>query len=120
MGRGLAEWIINAPDGQKLMLQLAYFSRNHSPVTIAGVDPQCMRAGLSASMVLGQGPVTNAWGRPTWAAQEPPAAQFADLAVTNGLRGSGVALCHLKPPASLIGREGQTVRAAAAAHGVRR
>ena len=33
MGRGLAEWIITAPDGQKLMLQRAYFSRNHNPVT---------------------------------------------------------------------------------------
>ena len=33
MGQGLAEWIITAPDGQQLMLQMAYFTRNHSPVS---------------------------------------------------------------------------------------
>jgi predicted nucleotidyltransferase component of viral defense system len=34
MGQGLAEWLITAPDGQQLILQLAYFTRCHSPVTM--------------------------------------------------------------------------------------
>ncbi len=33
MGQGLAEWIITAPDGQQMMLQLAYFTRTRDPVT---------------------------------------------------------------------------------------
>jgi hypothetical protein len=33
MGQGLAEWIITAPDGQQMMLQLAYFTRTREPVT---------------------------------------------------------------------------------------
>jgi hypothetical protein len=33
MGQGLAEWIITAPDGQQMMLQLAYFTRTRNPVT---------------------------------------------------------------------------------------
>jgi hypothetical protein len=33
MGQGLAEWIITAPDGQQMMLQLAYFIRSREPVT---------------------------------------------------------------------------------------
>jgi hypothetical protein len=32
MGQGLAEWIITAPNGQQMMLQLAYFTRRHTPV----------------------------------------------------------------------------------------
>jgi Nucleotidyl transferase AbiEii toxin, Type IV TA system len=34
MGGGLAEWIITAPGGQQTMLQMAYFDRNHGPVTM--------------------------------------------------------------------------------------
>ena len=34
MGEGLAEWIITAPGGQQTMLQMAYFDRNHGPVTM--------------------------------------------------------------------------------------
>jgi Nucleotidyl transferase AbiEii toxin, Type IV TA system len=34
MGEGLAEWIITAPTGQQTMLQMAYFDRNHGPVTM--------------------------------------------------------------------------------------
>jgi hypothetical protein len=34
MGEGLAEWIITAPSGQQTMLQMAYFDRNHGPVTM--------------------------------------------------------------------------------------
>ncbi len=32
MGEGLAEWIITAPDGREMMLQMAYFDRGHQPV----------------------------------------------------------------------------------------
>jgi nucleotidyltransferase AbiEii toxin of type IV toxin-antitoxin system len=34
MGEGLAEWIITAPEGQQTILQMAYFDRNHGPVTM--------------------------------------------------------------------------------------
>jgi hypothetical protein len=34
MGEGLAEWIITAPGGQETVLQMAYFGRNHGPVTM--------------------------------------------------------------------------------------
>ena len=34
MGEGLAEWIITVPTGQQTMLQMAYFDRNHGPVTM--------------------------------------------------------------------------------------
>lgn len=33
MGQGLAEWIITAPDGEQMLLQLAYFTRTRKPVT---------------------------------------------------------------------------------------
>ena len=32
MGEGLAEWIITAPDGREVMLQMAYFDRGRHPV----------------------------------------------------------------------------------------
>ena len=32
MGEGLAEWIITAPDGREVMLQMAYFDRGRQPV----------------------------------------------------------------------------------------
>lgn len=32
MGEGLAEWIVTAPGGRQLMLQIAYFDRGHQPV----------------------------------------------------------------------------------------
>jgi hypothetical protein len=32
MGEGLAEWIITAPGGEELRLQIAYFDRHHAPV----------------------------------------------------------------------------------------
>jgi hypothetical protein len=32
LGDGLAEWIITAPDGEQMALQLAYFDRSHAPV----------------------------------------------------------------------------------------
>lgn len=32
MGEGLAEWIVTAPDGAQMMLQMAYFDREHVPV----------------------------------------------------------------------------------------
>jgi hypothetical protein len=32
MGEGLAEWIVTAPDGEQMMLQMAYFDRTRSPV----------------------------------------------------------------------------------------
>ncbi len=32
MGDGLAEWIVSAPDGERMMLQMAYFERRCSPV----------------------------------------------------------------------------------------
>jgi hypothetical protein len=34
MGEGLAEWIVTAPDGQQMMLQMAYFDRTRQPVTM--------------------------------------------------------------------------------------
>lgn len=34
MGEGLAEWIITAPDGEQMMLQMAYFDRARRPVTM--------------------------------------------------------------------------------------
>lgn len=34
MGEGLAEWIITAPGGRQMALQLAYFDRSHGPVTM--------------------------------------------------------------------------------------
>jgi hypothetical protein len=32
MGEGLAEWLITAPDGEQMTLQLAYFDRGSQPV----------------------------------------------------------------------------------------
>jgi hypothetical protein len=34
MGEGLAEWIITAPNGEQVRLQIAYFDRHHPPVTM--------------------------------------------------------------------------------------
>ncbi len=34
MGEGLAEWTVTAPDGQQMMLQMAYFDRAAQPVTM--------------------------------------------------------------------------------------
>jgi hypothetical protein len=34
MGEGLAEWTVTAPDGQRMMLQMAYFDRTAQPVTM--------------------------------------------------------------------------------------
>ncbi|MGH3259736.1 MAG: nucleotidyl transferase AbiEii/AbiGii toxin family protein [Streptosporangiaceae bacterium] len=34
MGEGLAEWIITVPDGEQMMLQMAYFDRSRGPVTM--------------------------------------------------------------------------------------
>jgi hypothetical protein len=34
MGEGLAEWTVTAPDGQRTMLQMAYFERAAQPVTM--------------------------------------------------------------------------------------
>jgi hypothetical protein len=34
MGEGLAEWTVTAPDGQRTMLQMAYFDRAARPVTM--------------------------------------------------------------------------------------
>jgi len=34
MGQGLAEWLVTAPDGQELTVQLAYFDRDRDPVTM--------------------------------------------------------------------------------------
>jgi hypothetical protein len=34
MGDGLAEWTVTAPDGQRMMLQMAYFDRTAQPVTM--------------------------------------------------------------------------------------
>lgn len=34
MGDGLAEWVITAPEGQQLVLQMAYFDRSTRPVTM--------------------------------------------------------------------------------------
>lgn len=33
-GEGLAEWTVTAPDGQQMMLQMAYFDRTRQPVTM--------------------------------------------------------------------------------------
>jgi Nucleotidyl transferase AbiEii toxin, Type IV TA system len=38
MGDGLAEWIVTAPDGSQMMLQMAYFDRERRPV-IMDVGP---------------------------------------------------------------------------------
>jgi hypothetical protein len=35
MGEGLAEWIITGPDGDQMMLQMAYFDRARRPVIMA-------------------------------------------------------------------------------------
>jgi hypothetical protein len=34
MDEGLAEWTVTAPDGEQMMLQLAYFDRSRGPVTM--------------------------------------------------------------------------------------
>ena len=34
MGDGLAEWIVAAPGGEQVMLQMAYFDRARTPVTM--------------------------------------------------------------------------------------
>jgi hypothetical protein len=34
MGEGLAEWVVTAPGGAQMMLQLAYFDRDHQPVVM--------------------------------------------------------------------------------------
>jgi hypothetical protein len=34
MGEGLAEWIVTAPCGAQMMLQLAYFDRGRDPVVM--------------------------------------------------------------------------------------
>jgi Nucleotidyl transferase AbiEii toxin, Type IV TA system len=34
MGDGLAEWIVTGPGGRQMMLQMAYFDRDRSPVTM--------------------------------------------------------------------------------------
>ena len=34
MGEGLAEWIVTAPGGEQMMLQMAYFDRSRGPVTM--------------------------------------------------------------------------------------
>lgn len=34
IGEGLAEWIVTAPSGEQTMLQMAYFERDHRPVTM--------------------------------------------------------------------------------------
>lgn len=34
MGEGLAEWIVTAPDGEQMMLQMAYFDRDRDPVVM--------------------------------------------------------------------------------------
>jgi Nucleotidyl transferase AbiEii toxin, Type IV TA system len=34
MGEGLAEWIVTAPDGEQMLLQMAYFDRARKPVTM--------------------------------------------------------------------------------------
>jgi hypothetical protein len=39
MGEGLAEWIITAPGGRQMTLQLAYFDRVCTPVTMEDVGP---------------------------------------------------------------------------------
>lgn len=32
LGEGLAEWVVSSPDGQQMVLQLAYFDRSREPV----------------------------------------------------------------------------------------
>jgi len=39
MGEELAEWIVTAPGGEQMLLQLAYFDRGRDPVAIAGIGP---------------------------------------------------------------------------------
>jgi hypothetical protein len=40
MQDGLAEWIVTAPSGDQMMLQLAYFDRTHDPVDLGdGIGP---------------------------------------------------------------------------------
>jgi hypothetical protein len=34
MGEGLAEWIVTAPNGEQMMLQMAYFDRSREPVAM--------------------------------------------------------------------------------------
>lgn len=34
MGEGLAEWLVTAPDGEQVMLQMAYFDRGRDPVVM--------------------------------------------------------------------------------------
>jgi len=34
MGEGLAEWIITAPDGRRMLLQMSYFDRGRQPVVM--------------------------------------------------------------------------------------
>ena len=34
IGEGLAEWIVTAPPGEQMMLQLAYFDRGRQPVVM--------------------------------------------------------------------------------------
>ncbi|HLI36438.1 MAG TPA: nucleotidyl transferase AbiEii/AbiGii toxin family protein [Streptosporangiaceae bacterium] len=34
MGEGLAEWVITAPGGEQMMLQMAYFDRDRNPVVM--------------------------------------------------------------------------------------
>ena len=34
MGEGLAEWIVTAPGGEQMMLQMAYFDRSRGPVSM--------------------------------------------------------------------------------------
>jgi Nucleotidyl transferase AbiEii toxin, Type IV TA system len=34
MGEGLAEWVVTAPDGAQMMLQMAYFDRGRDPVVM--------------------------------------------------------------------------------------
>jgi hypothetical protein len=34
MGEGLAEWVVTAPDGAQMMLQMAYFDRGREPVVM--------------------------------------------------------------------------------------
>jgi hypothetical protein len=34
MGDGLAEWIVTAPGGEQMTLQMAYFDRGHQPVVM--------------------------------------------------------------------------------------
>lgn len=38
IGEGLAEWIVTAPGGEQMLLQMAYFARTHQPV-VMGFGP---------------------------------------------------------------------------------